>query len=72
MEAPSSIPDCPSACESDVGDIDFDTTIGRRNGAGASFRRLTEFLFTGLARLDSLPTMSAPPRPKICSCNQFS
>jgi hypothetical protein len=56
MEAPSSIPDCPSACESDVGDIDFDTTIDCRIGAGASLRRLTDFLFTELARPDSLLT----------------
>jgi AraC-like DNA-binding protein len=39
---------------SDVGDIDFDTTIDCRNGAGASLRRLTEFVFSELARPDSL------------------
>jgi AraC-like DNA-binding protein len=38
----------------DVGDIDFDTTIDCRNGAGASLRRLTEFLFSEHARPDSL------------------
>jgi transcriptional regulator GlxA family with amidase domain len=39
---------------SDVGDIDFDTTIDCRNGAGASLRRVTEFLFSELAQPDSL------------------
>jgi AraC-like DNA-binding protein len=38
----------------DVGDIDFDTTIDCRTGAGASLCRLTEFLFSELARPDSL------------------
>jgi AraC-like DNA-binding protein len=38
----------------DVGDIDFETTIDCRDGAGASLRRLTEFLFSELARPDSL------------------
>jgi AraC-binding-like domain len=38
----------------DVGNIDFDTTIDCRAGAGASLRRLTEFLFSELARPDSL------------------
>ena len=43
---------------SDVGDLDFDT-IDCRNGAGASLRRLTEFLFSELARPDSLFTHPA-------------
>ena len=58
---------------SDVGDIDFDTTIDCRNGAGASLRRLTEFLFSELARPESLfanPIIAAQSRNS--SCNQSS
>lgn len=40
--------------EAEVGDIDFDATVDCRTGAGASLRRLTEFLFTELAQADSL------------------
>jgi AraC-like DNA-binding protein len=45
-----------------VGDIDFDATIDCRGGAGASLRRLAEFLFSELAQPDSLfanPSSSA-------------
>jgi AraC-like DNA-binding protein len=39
---------------SDAGDIDFDMTIDCRSGAGASLRRMTEFLLSELARPDSM------------------
>jgi AraC-like DNA-binding protein len=47
----------------DVGDIDFDMTIDCRIGAGASLRRMTEFLLSELARPDSTfanPISAAP------------
>ena len=48
---------------SDVRDIDFDAAIDCRNSAGASLRRLVDFLFSELARPDSLfanPISAAP------------
>jgi AraC-like DNA-binding protein len=44
---------------SNVGDLDFDAPIDCRDGAGASLRRLTEFLFSEPARPDSLFTHPA-------------
>jgi AraC-like DNA-binding protein len=48
---------------SDVGDIDFDTTVDCRNGAGASLRRLTEFVLSELSRPDPLFANSISAAP---------